>query len=349
MASENKHAMTMPMQRFLQSRPAEFGEQVLRGFGQVMLQNNPASGLLFLIGIFVSSWQSGLYAVFATAIATATARLLGAPSGSISSGLYGLNGTLTGLGLATFLNHDVTLLIYVAIAAMSVTVVMAAIQDAVGANGYPLTGPFVLTTWIFIGAVYAYANVHSASALGSPHLPKGTLTVHVPIVASNIVTAILNGVAQVMLQQNAWTGAIFLVGIAIGSRVCAAAALLGSTIAVVLAWSLGAAPELIRAGVYGFNAVLTGMALGGVFFVLHPRTVVFSVIAVCFSTILYGSMTAILSPISLPALTAPFVVTTWLCLLSRASLPRLRELSPSEPATPEENLRAARRATSTRE
>ncbi len=106
---------------------------------------------------------------------------------------------------------------------------------------------------------------------------------------------------------------------------------------------------MIRAGVYGFNAVLTAIALGGVFLMLHPTTVVLSVIAVCFSTILYGSMAAILSPISLPALTAPFVITTWLCLLSRASLPRLRELSPAAPATLEENLRTSRRTKSTEE
>jgi urea transporter len=340
--------MTMPMQRLLHSPVASFGDHVLRGIGQVMLQNNPLSGLLFLIGIFVNSWQSGLYALFGTVVATATAMLLGAPRHNVSSGLHGLNGTLTGLGLATFLYNDVTLVIYVAVAAMSVTVVMAAIQNVVGTRGYPLTGPFILTTWIFIGAVYAYANVLGAPALGSPHLPTGTPAVHVPFVAGDIVTAILNGVAQVMLQENPWTGAIFIVAIAIGSRISAAAALLGSTIAVVVAWFLGAAPELIRAGVYGFNGVLAAMAVGGVFFVLHGTTVVFSVIAVCFSTILYGSMSAILSPMSLPALTAPFVVTTWLCLLSRVTLLRLQELSPSEPASPEENLRAARRHRSAR-
>ena len=231
---------------------------------------------------------------------------------------------------------------------MSVTVVTAAIQNAVGAKGYPLTGPFVLTTWIFIGALYAYGDVIGAAVLGSPHLPKQAPVAHVPIGLSDIVTAILNGVAQVMLQQNAWTGAIFLVGIAIGSRICAAAALLGSATATVLAWSLGAAPDLIRAGVYGFNGVLTAMALGGVFFVLRPATVLLSVVAVCFSTILYGSMAAFLNPISLPALTAPFVVTTWLCLLSRGSLERLRAVSPIDPSTPEENLRAARQAKSPR-
>ena len=48
--------MIMPMQRLLRSPVANFADHVLRGIGQVMLQNNPVSGLLFLIGIFVSSW-----------------------------------------------------------------------------------------------------------------------------------------------------------------------------------------------------------------------------------------------------------------------------------------------------
>ncbi|MGH3184112.1 MAG: urea transporter, partial [Streptosporangiaceae bacterium] len=36
-----------------------FGEIVLRGIGQVMLQNSVWSGLLFLLGIFYSSWVYG--------------------------------------------------------------------------------------------------------------------------------------------------------------------------------------------------------------------------------------------------------------------------------------------------
>jgi len=335
------HAMTMPMRRLPRSPVVEFGDNILRGIGQVMLQNNPISGLLFLAGLFVSSWQAGVYALFGTAVATATARLLGAPAASVSSGLYGFNGALTGIGLATFLHHDLTLLAYVAIATMSVTVVTAAIQDSIGAKGYPLTGPFIVTTWIFIGGVYAFAGVLNA-ALDSPHLPKSPPSVHVPLGLGDIVTTVLKGVAQVMLQENVWTGALFLTGIAVGSRITAAAALIGSIVALALAWALGARPDLIRAGIYGFNAVLTAMALGGVFFLLHPRIIVVTAIAVCFSTILYGSLAAILRPMGLPALTAPFVITVWLCLLARASLPRLGELSPTAPGTPEENLRTTR-------
>jgi urea transporter len=164
MASENEHAMTMPMQRLLRSPAAEFGEHVLRDVGQVMLQNNLASGLLFLIGIFIGNWQSGLYALFGMAVATATAMMKGAPSRSVSSGLYGLNGTLAGLGLATFLNHDVTLLVYVAIAAVSVTVVAVLTAMALGGVFFVLHPATVVLSAIAV----CFSTILSSMAARQP-------------------------------------------------------------------------------------------------------------------------------------------------------------------------------------
>ncbi|HET7641476.1 MAG TPA: urea transporter, partial [Ktedonobacteraceae bacterium] len=40
-----------------------FVDTLLRGTGQVMFQNNPITGLLFLIGIFYNSYQFGIAAV----------------------------------------------------------------------------------------------------------------------------------------------------------------------------------------------------------------------------------------------------------------------------------------------
>src|SRR5690349_11909597 len=83
-----------------------FADSVLRGVGQVMLQNNPITGLLFLLGIFIGDWVAGLYALLGTVAATETASLFGAPHDDINQGLYGFNGTLTGLGLAFYLQHN---------------------------------------------------------------------------------------------------------------------------------------------------------------------------------------------------------------------------------------------------
>jgi hypothetical protein len=48
---------------------------LLRGVGQVMFQNNPITGLLFLVGIFINSYECGLTALLGVVVA---AYLLGA-------------------------------------------------------------------------------------------------------------------------------------------------------------------------------------------------------------------------------------------------------------------------------
>jgi urea transporter len=336
----------MPMRQMFSNPAGRFVDQTLRGVGQVMLQNNPITGFLFLVGIFISDWVSALYAILGTVTATGTALLFGAPRDEVSLGLYGLNGTLTGLGLAVYLQHDMLLLAYTIVASMFVAIVTAAIKDVFGSRCYALTGPFVITTWLFIGGLFTYGRLHAMPALGAPHLTTDVGPSAAAFGFADAVTGILNGPAQVMLQQGVWTGAIFLVALAINSPISCAAAVLGSAIGVGIGWALGAAPSAIREGLYGFNAVLTAIALGGLLFLLHRITVLLAVLAVCVSTVLYGSLVAVLGPAGLPALTAPFVVTTWLCLLARGALPRLRAFSPVEPVTPEGNRMAAQQAAS---
>lgn len=66
-----------------------FVDTVLRGVGQVLLQNNPLSGAIFLAGILVSSWVAGLYALLGTVVATGTALLVGAPGHRCGRGCTG--------------------------------------------------------------------------------------------------------------------------------------------------------------------------------------------------------------------------------------------------------------------
>src|SRR5512136_1219578 len=79
----------------------------LRGSGQVMFQNNPLTGLLFLAGIFWGSYtagmpQVGIGALLALVVATLTAMAINVDNKSLRIGLYGFNGILVGAALPTF-------------------------------------------------------------------------------------------------------------------------------------------------------------------------------------------------------------------------------------------------------
>lgn len=74
----------------------------LRGVGQIMLQSNSWTGLLFLLGIFYDSITMGVGAVVAVITGTLTAKLLGYDKKEINSGLYGFSATLVGVALTFY-------------------------------------------------------------------------------------------------------------------------------------------------------------------------------------------------------------------------------------------------------
>lgn len=150
----------------------KFVSVVLRGIGQVFFQNNPWTGFLFLIGIAVNSWEMALYALLGTAISTLAAYFLRVPSGLIDVGLLGFNGTLTGIGLAVFLDKGPMLFLYIIVGSILSTIIMTALLNFCGQwDVPPLTAPFVITTWIMLLSAYAFFYVHPSSALEPAVLP----------------------------------------------------------------------------------------------------------------------------------------------------------------------------------
>ena len=132
----------------------------LRGVGQVMFQNNPLTGALFLAAIGWGSYAAGvpqvaIAGVLAVVVATLTAQWLRVDKESLHSGLYGYNGVLVGLALATFLAPSALLWVYVVLGAAVSVVVMLGTANVVKPWGGALTFPFVLTTWLLaVGHVW---------------------------------------------------------------------------------------------------------------------------------------------------------------------------------------------------
>lgn len=321
-----------------------FVDIVLRGVAEVFLQNNPLTGLIFLIGIFISSYVAGLYALLATVVATGTAMLFGVPRGQLDQGMYGFNGTLTGLALAFYMAHNLALVGYVILAAIFVTIVTAFLADALHPSKIPmLTSPFVLTSWLFIAALYNFGRLRGATTLAAAHLPAHAVFVGAALTPADLLAGFLNGVAQVMLQQNVWTGVAFLIGLLINSRISCAAAIVGSLVGLGVGWALGGDTSAMRTGLYGFNSVLTAVDLGGIYYLLSGRTTAFTIVAAIVTAVAYSALGTILAPVGLPVLTAAFVLITWVCLVGKDSLTRLQPIRPSVVVSAEEHLRAALR------
>ena len=102
-------------------------------------------------------------------------------------------------------------------------------------------------------------------------------------------------------------------------------AVLGSLAGLLIAWAMGAAEPAIRTGVYGFNSVLVAIALGSVFSAPGGLGVVFAMGAALVTPFVVAAAAAALEPLGVPAMTMPFVLVTWVCIMAGGGLTRLRQ------------------------
>lgn len=305
-----------------------FVDSVLRGVGQVMLQNNSYAGLLFLVGIVYNSAILGAAVVVGTVASTVTAMWLGAERGDVRAGLFGFNGALVAIALLYFLDPTILTFGYVVLAAAFSTVMTAALMESFSASGLPaLTAPFVGVTWLFVLAGARFGRLQTTGVLPTAGLPEAA-TVEGVVTASTLVEGLFSGVAQVFFQDSVVTGGVFVVGLLISSRWACGAALLGSFVGALVAWGMGAAEPAIRSGAFGFNAVLTAIVFSGGFFALTRASAGYGALAVVTSAVVFAALSAALEPIGMPALTAPFVLVVWLFVLASPRFVRIRAATP---------------------
>ena len=304
-----------------------FLDAVLRGIGQVMLQNNSYAGLLFLVGIFCNSMIFGCAVLLGTTVSTLTAMLLAADRSLVRAGMFGFNGAQVAIALLYFLQPDWLTCGYLVLASICTTIIMAAMLNLLSVWKMPvLTAPFVFTALGFLLACARFGRLHSTHVLPTAGLPQAA-TVEGVVTVSTVVEGLFNGVAQVFFQGNVVTGVIFVIALLVSSRVACVAALLGSLTGLLVAWGMGAAEPAIRSGAFGFNAVLAAIALGAVFFVLDAVSIVYVVLAAIATTVVFAAMSAALEPLGMPALTFPFVLVVWVCVLAGPLFPRLQPVA----------------------
>ena len=320
-------AAERPWARLVARAPLARGiDASLRGVSQVVFQDDLPCALLILLGVAWAAYD-GRHpallggAVLATAIATLTARLLGADAALLRRGLFGYNGMLVGIALPTFLAATPALWACVVLGALLSTVAMRAFLTLLRPwRLQVLTAPFVLTTWCLLLAAYQFARLPGAGLPAPALAHAAAIAPALPFTVQDTLLAALRGIAQVFFLPDAASGALILAGLAVASRRAALAAVAGALRSLAVAWLLGADRAAIDAGLYSFSAVLTAVALddalkgSGLRGAANAAYATFGVVA---TVIVQAALNTLLAPLGIPALTMPFVLTTWLFLLAR--------------------------------
>ncbi len=276
----------------------------MRGVGQIFFQENALTGGCFLLGIAFSSPLMALGGAVGAIIGWAVARLLKFHDSEVKAGIYGFNSTLVGIATLFFFRLGVisTLLLIAGCVVASVLTWLA--RKHLPFPTY--TAPFIIMTWVlfFLGRALSV----------SPVEPGG------PLVGAGAIQAVAHGVSQVMFQASLWTGLLFLVGIALNNWEHAIWVLVGSIVGMLVgSYHATAAARIldpeslverglldnVALGLYGYNATLAPLAL-----FLWRRSMIPPLLGMLLSVLL----TDLIPMLRLPALTAPFVLATWLVL-----------------------------------
>lgn len=306
-------------------------DSVLSGFGQIVLSDNPVTGLLIMLGIYLGGAPSQLItAVWAACVASAFAYLIGVPKVLVQHGLYTFSGAVVGLGISLW-GYTVQavypqLLIYATIGGVVSVILTAALNSFFGKWEAPsLAVPYCTTLIMIIPALN-----HMSAMDPIPYLIPSTAELTAAFTGIDFVTfakACVAGVGEICFQVGVPSGICLLLAVLISSRVDFIVAVVCATLGTGFAVLLGMPDGNIAIGLYGFNAALVGMGLFGRAFRMSGYSAVLTILMALFSVVLNATMGVIFQPLGAPVAALPFAIIVIGCIMCKDYFTKLQPVS----------------------
>lgn len=225
-------------------------DDFFKGIGQIMLQENRWTGMLFFIGICIRSRIEAIALILATASGTLIAMVLKYDKSEIRAGLYGFSPALVGVALS--FQFQCTLLIWVLIVLGGA--LASILQHFFIRKNIPAyTFPFIIVTWVFVYFVNHFLHVP----------PSDFISKHAAINEYTRLLAGTNGFGEVIFQAGSLSGIIFFIAVFISSPIGALFGLAASVLAGYLSYLYGEPVNQVYMGLFGFNAVLSAIVFAG--------------------------------------------------------------------------------------
>lgn len=285
------------MDKFFEKIP--FIDNILKGIGQIMLQENRWTGLLFLIGIFMGSWEGGIAVLLSTSAGTFTAMKLNYDKSEINAGLYGFSAALVGVALSFIFQTTIVIWFLIILGGVLATI----IQHFFIVKKIPVfTFPFILVIWISVFMLHHFTQIP----------PSEMISAEAEKLDYDELIAPINGFGEVIFQGGILSGVIFFLAVFISSPAAALYGFAGSVLGAYLSHINGEPVDQVHMGLFGFNAVLSAIVFSG-FKKINGLWVLLSVlITVGIDDFLIDHN--LLTEVG-GVLTFPFVAGTWITLL----------------------------------
>ena len=264
-------------------------ETVLKGIGQIMLQESAWTGLLFLIAICYDSLLMGVGALISCIIATTTARICKFSNENIKAGLYGFNATLIGVGLVFFFETSPLIWFLIVLGSILSTLLM---EFSIRKKIPFFTFPFIVITVIAVLSIQHFG-------LATARIPA----VNVEMDGLEVFEVAAHAYSEVIFQGTIAAGLLFFTGVFLNNPTAALYGFVAAVIAGAIAHFDKDSVKLIEDGMFSFNAVLCGIACSGT----KPRDGLYVLLSVVIAT--YFDIFMMHN--GWITLTFPFVLSMW--------------------------------------
>ena len=264
-------------------------ETVLKGIGQIMLQDSAWTGILFLIAISYDSLFMGVAALASSIIGTATAKILKFDEQNIRAGIYGFNATLIGVGLIFFFESSVLIWAFIILGSIISTLLM---ELSIRKKIPFFTFPFIVVT------VIAILTIDHFGLAG-----RNTIEDVEELLELQDFVVPAHAYSEVIFKGTIVAGALFFLGVFVKNPTAALYGFIAALVAGAIAHFNQDSVDLIDDGMFSFNAVLCGIACSGI----KPRDGLYVLLSVVIATyfdifMLHNGMIT---------LTFPFVLSMW--------------------------------------
>ncbi|MDP3311947.1 urea transporter [Lutibacter sp.] len=273
------------MKNKLKIKSALFGEAVLTSYAQIFFTDNKILASILVLVSFID-WWIGLSGLIAVTTAVALAELFGYSQIISKRGLFSFNSLLVGLGVGTYFlpGLDVLILIIVgsAIAFFSTIFLMGFLAK----YSLPfLSVPFLIGMWLMLFSFPSFGGIAlNTEALYPSNMffkLGGNTLVFVVDFLNNLFAdtgfeTYFLSLGAIFFQFNILAGVLIAIGLLIHSRVIFLLSLVGFFVAYWFYSYLGMYQGTLNYTYYGFNFILSAIAIGGYFLIPSKQSFLWS-------------------------------------------------------------------------
>lgn len=296
-----------------------FRDSVVYSYSEIFFAKNRLVGLLILLATMIRpafngepgllhGFLLGLIGLASILLANGLALILNLHRDTVREGFLGYNALLVGLAIPAMFEFTAVMPIVLIMSIVSVVFLTAALRNAFGYqfNLPVLSVPFLLVMYLAIAASPVFDTLHR----NYDWIIDTDQVLWLP----DIIEFYLRSLGAIFFVPNVVSGFLIFVGILIFSRYAILLSWLGYFMSWILMEHLFNLPHSDIFHYVAFNFMLTGLAIGGIWFVPQYASLVLAFASILITGAVLAGSVALLEPFGLPVLILPFNVTMFLVL-----------------------------------